>query len=206
MKGYSRRFHWHGVERTFFSFTVVAAIRNQCGFDEVRFLRLYDVADIDQLILPRHRGDELEVGVFYHVGHVAAGNRGNRFLPKWSERDDAVVDGIAARLLIGLDQLLKGVILVGDKSLRPTNSSGLGSSICDIRTPERAQSSNGRGIAQHRPAGQPHDVSPPVFDPGLARAAWFLSAAAKAKTGSAGRVNGHSAHRPDLGLGVGGRS
>src|SRR5215469_13252358 len=114
MKGYSRRFHWHGVERTFFSFTVVAAIRNQRGFDEVRFLRLYDVADIDQLILPRHRGDELEVGVFYHVGHVAAGDRGNRFLPKWGERDDAVVDGIAARLLIGLDQLLKGVIRLAD--------------------------------------------------------------------------------------------
>ena len=122
----------------------------------VRFLGFDDVGDFDNLVVPGIlRNDDLVVDVVGdQIGDIAAGDRRDDLLHQRRKRDEAVVDRVAARLLVIGDDFAKRRILLGDKALGPPHRRGAGGGIGDIGSRQRPGRGNGKRAAQHRTPGR----------------------------------------------------
>src|SRR5205085_4728100 len=124
----------YAIETALLFDAVVAIDSEQRGLGELRFLCLDDIADIDQLVGPGIQRDDLARGILEYVRDDAALDRRDDLLPHRGIGRDAVVDRVAARLLVVLDELLEGDILLLGEALDPPNLSRLGGRISDVRT------------------------------------------------------------------------
>ncbi len=107
----------------------------------VRLLGVDDVPQLDQLVVPgvlRHH--RLLGDVVHHdVGRIAAGQPRDDLLHRRPERDQAELDLVAARLLVGRHQVLEGFVLFLDEALDPQVGCRLGLRIGDVGAGERSR-------------------------------------------------------------------
>src|SRR5438874_1157965 len=96
----------------------------QRGFGALFFLRLDDVSNIDELVVPGIYCGDLGWIVGEHVRHDAARHRRDDFLPPRRERYDAEFDLVAAGLLVIRHDLLERDVLLRDKALHPPHFRG----------------------------------------------------------------------------------
>ena len=143
----------HGVIATPFLDAVVTKGGEQRRFGVLRFLRLDDVAHIDQLAVPGKQGDDFGGRVLEQVRHDAAGHCRNDLLAHRRIRRDAVIDLVAARLLIVGDDLLEGDVFLLGKALDPPRFGGFGGGMSDIRPHERARGCERQRTTKHRTPG-----------------------------------------------------
>src|SRR5206468_1105491 len=99
---------------------VVAAGREQRRLGIFLPLRLDDVADVDQLVVPGVERNDLGRGVLEQVGDDAARHRRDDLLSHRRIGRDAVVDRVAAGLLVIGDDLFKRCILFLGEPLGPS--------------------------------------------------------------------------------------
>ena len=92
-----------------------------------------DIAYIDQFVVPGEQRDDLEGVVLEQVRHGAAGHRRDDLLALWRIRDDAVVDRVAAGLLVVGDDLLERDVFFLGEALDPPDSRGRRLCAGDIR-------------------------------------------------------------------------
>ena len=130
------RGHRHAVRdhviAALFRDVVVGVAGLQRRRHEQRFLRLDDVGEVDQLVLPGAQHAKEVVAEIDDVGHDAARHRGDLLLPHRGKRHDAVVDLVAARLLVIGDHLLEGDILFLGEALHPPHRRGRRRGVGDI--------------------------------------------------------------------------
>ena len=131
---------------------VVVLGRQQRRRMEVILLGLDDVCDVKQLVVPgilRH--DRLVGDVVEHdVGCVAAGQARDDLLHRRPEGDEAELDLVAARLLVGRHQVLERFVLFLDEALDPQDARRLGLCIGNERPGDRSRRRPSSGAAQHR--------------------------------------------------------
>ena len=119
-------------------------------------MRVDDVADLDHFVVPGVlRNDDLRRNVVrYEVRDIAAGDRRNDLLHQRGEGDQAVVDRVAARLLVFVDDPLERGIFLGHETLGPPDGRGLGRSIGDKGASERAGRRYRDRAAKNRAPGE----------------------------------------------------
>ena len=113
---------------------VVAVGREQRGLGVFLPLRLDDVAHVDQLVLPGVERNDLGRGVLEQVGDNAAGHRRDDLLAHRRIGDDAVVDRVAAGLLVIGNDLLERNILFLRETLNPPHRRGRRRCVGDVGT------------------------------------------------------------------------
>ena len=144
------------------------AVVKKTGVDRDRgkifFLSFDDVADIEELVVPRVQRGKLEIRGVHNIGDDAALDRCDRLLAHRCERDDAEVDFVAARLLVVGNHLLeRGVLLFGE-ALNPPNFGSRSSRVGDIGPTQRAGRSEPDRAPEHRTPGQDrHARLPSLF-------------------------------------------
>jgi len=109
----------HAIKAALFRNAVIAAHVDQRGLAKLLALRRYDVADIDQLVVPSMQGDEFGWLVDVSVGKDAALQRRDDLLAQRRERNNAELDLVAAGLPVIGDDLFDCHILFLDEALRP---------------------------------------------------------------------------------------
>ena len=120
-------------------------------FRKLGFIGLNDVADIDQLVVPRVlRNDGLWCIHENQIGDVPAGQRRDRLLVLRLERHDAVFERIAARLHVVRGQLPEGVVLCLHEPLVDPDGRRRSGGIGNVRFTQRGGGSESKGPAQHR--------------------------------------------------------
>jgi hypothetical protein len=124
----------HTVNAALLLDIVVAADREQRGLGVFLPLRLDDVADVDQLVLPGVERNDLGRVVLEQVGDEAAGHRRDDLLPQRRIGHDAVVDRVAAGLLVFGDDLLERDVLFLGGALGPPQGRGRGRCVGDVGT------------------------------------------------------------------------
>ena len=103
---------------------VVAADREQRGLGVFLLLRLDDVADVDQLVLPSVQRNDLSGVVLEQIRDEAAGHRRDDLLAQRRIGHDTVVDRIAADLLVIGDDLFDRDVLFFGGALGPPHGRG----------------------------------------------------------------------------------
>ena len=99
---------------------------------------LHDVADILEFIVPGVlRQDRRGRVVEDQVGHVPAGQGGDRLLVQGLEGHDAEVDFVAAELFIVGDGFAEGRVLLLDEPLHLPDDRGGARGVGDIGTRQR---------------------------------------------------------------------
>ena len=140
----------HHVVAALFGDAVVVVAGVDRDRDEIFFLRLDDVADIEELVVPGVQRGKFEVGGFDNVRHRAALDRRDRLLAQRRKRDDAELDLVAARLLIiGDDPVERGVFLLGE-TLRPPHLGGGRGRVGDVWPRQSAERTERKRTAQQR--------------------------------------------------------
>src|ERR1700724_2377819 len=100
---------------------VVAADREQRGLGVFLPLRLDDVADVDQLVVPGVQRNNLGRGVLEQIRDDAAGHRRDDLLPQRRIGHDAVVARVASGLLVFGDDLFeRDALFLGGALAPPT--------------------------------------------------------------------------------------
>ena len=122
----------HGVIATPFLDAVVAECSEQCRFGVLRFLRLDDVADVDQLVVPGIQREDFHWVVREQVGDNPAGQGRDDLLAVWREGHEGIVDRIAAGLLVLLDNGFERHVLFFGETLDPPYRRGFRRSVRDI--------------------------------------------------------------------------
>ena len=140
----------HTVNTAPFLGAIIAVDGEERCLRVLRFLRLDDVAHIDQLAVPGKQGDDFGGRVLEQVRHDAAGHCRNDLLAHRRIRRDAVIDLVAARLLIVGDDLLEGDVFLLGKALDPPRFGGFGGGMSDIRPRQGGGTRQCRGAAKYR--------------------------------------------------------
>src|SRR5438067_12439358 len=103
----------------------------------------------------------------HHVRDVAGGQRSDDLLHQRRERNQRVVDFVAARLLVSRDHRAEADILLANEALGPPYGHGGGRRLGDERSPKGTGSGGTQRPAQYRTPAQPwHSIlpcSPPVW-------------------------------------------
>ena len=110
------------------------------------FYRLDDVGDVDQLVVPGLYRREGEVGHLHHIRDDAARDRRDRLLAQCGVRNGALVDLVAARLLVIGDHREKGGVFLGNKALGEPHLRGRGRGVGDIGPRQGSGSANAREL------------------------------------------------------------
>src|SRR5262249_48779323 len=154
------------VEAALFGDVVVVLRREQRGRMVVGFLRLHDVGRVGEPVVPGIlRNDRVgSGGMGEQVRHVAAGERRDDLLHQGPERNDAEVDDVAARLLVGGDHAFQGVVLLPDEALAPPDVRGLGRGVGNVGPADGSRRGERDGPADDRtPAKSLHAAAPWCF-------------------------------------------
>ena len=146
--------HWHAVECALLGRVVVAVGGAQRRVDVLRFLGLDDVADVDELVGPCVQRQKGEIGVFHDVRDDAAGYGRDFLLAQRRERNDAVLDLIAAGFLVVGHQLFEGDILFLSETLGPPDLCGRRRRVGDMRPRQSTGGGKPERAAQHRAPGK----------------------------------------------------
>jgi hypothetical protein len=133
---------------------VVAADREQRGLGVFLLLRLDDVADVDQLVLPSVQRDDLSRVVLKQIRDEAAGHRRDDLLAQWRIGHDAVVDRVAAGLLVIGDDLFDRDVFLFGGALGPPHGRGRRRGVGDVGPPQSSRRRQSRGTAKQRTPAQ----------------------------------------------------
>ena len=151
------------VEAALLGDVVVVLRRQERGRMIVLLLRLDHVADVDEPVVPGVLRHHRLIGdvVGQHVGHVAAGERRDDFLHQRRERHEAVIDDVAACLLVlGHHRVERGVLFLHE-TLDPPHARGFRLGVGDVGTSERRdRGQSDRPTEQRTPAEPAHAISP----------------------------------------------
>src|SRR5215469_8118506 len=128
----ARDLHWHHRIGALIRYAVIEKAGIDRELEKILFLRLNDVAHIEQLVVPGLQRRKLEVGNFHHIRDDTAGHRRDCLLAQWRERNEAVIDLVAASLLVFLDHRFEGGILLFGKTLGEPNLRGRGRAVGDM--------------------------------------------------------------------------
>src|SRR5262245_43279694 len=137
--------------------------RKNCRRMVLRLLGLNDVSHVDKPVVPGilwyHR---LEGGLVTHqIRDVAAGQCGDDLLHQRPERNEAGVNGVAARLFVLRDHVAEGIVLLADEALDPPYACGLGCRVGNERSPEGSGCRESDGTVQHRTPAKLAHGNPP---------------------------------------------
>src|SRR5207248_2454773 len=124
MVGTSRQRIRGAVEAALLRHAVVAVGRIQRGFAVLGFLRLHNIADVDQLVVPGVQRDDLARVVGEHVRHYAGLYRRDDLLAQRGIGGNRELDRVAACLLIVGDDLLDGNVFFFGEALGPPDRRG----------------------------------------------------------------------------------
>src|SRR6516164_6183835 len=113
-------------------------------------MRFDHVADIEELVVPDIQPGEPQVENLHDVRHDATGHRRDRLLAHRRERDQALVDLIAASLLVIGDHRAKGGVLLGNEALVPPHLGRRGRRVGDMGPCQRASGGKPYGTAKYR--------------------------------------------------------
>ena len=170
-----RRRIGHAVKAALFLDAVVAIDREQRGFGVFLSLRLDNVADVDQLAVPGLQGNQLGRGALVQIRHDAARHRRDDLLAQRRIGDDAVVDGVAAGLLVIGDELAKRHILLLDEALGPPHGRGGRRGVGDVGPGQcRSSGKTHRAAQQRAPGPLVHLGLLPSGSPSLRARLWCL--------------------------------
>jgi hypothetical protein len=95
-------------------------------------LRVDNVRHVDKLVIPGKQRNDFARIVLEQIRNLAACHRRNDFLALRGEGNDAVVDRVAAGLLIIGDDLFECGILFLDEALRPPDGRGRSRRVGDV--------------------------------------------------------------------------
>ena len=124
----------HGVIATPLLDAVVAECSEQCRFGVLRFLRLDDVADVDQLVVPSIQREYFHWVVREQVWDNPAGQGRDDLLAVRREGHERIVDRIAAGLLVVADNGFERLVLFFGETLDPPYRRGCRRSVRDMGT------------------------------------------------------------------------
>src|SRR6516225_816166 len=119
---------------------------------QLRLQWLNYIAEVHQLIFPGVRRNDSRARGFMrnHIRNIAAGEPRDDLLQQRRKRDQAVIDGVTALLLILGDHRPERNVLFRDKALGPPYGHGRGRSVGDEGPREGSGGGKAEGTANHR--------------------------------------------------------
>src|SRR6516165_10774288 len=131
---------------------------------QLRLQWFYYVAEVHKLIFPGVRWNDSRARglVRNHIRNIAAGESRDDLLLQRRKRDQAVIDRVAALLLILGDHRPERSVLFRDVALGPPNGGGLGRGVGEEWPRDSSGSGKTEGTLNHRtPTWVAHCVSSP---------------------------------------------
>src|SRR5262249_50205372 len=135
------------VEAALFRDTIVVLRRQKDRRVELQSLGFYDLRQVLELAVPSiQRDGRPEGGTFNQIRYITSGYGRDDLLNHRPEWDDAVIYGVAARLLVLRHHVAERGVLLGNEALEPPYGCGLGGRVGD-EWPSQGSS----GGKSHRP-------------------------------------------------------